>query len=712
MKSLSVQWRITLFTGLCLLLLAASLSGLALYQGSVMQDKVNQSNSQSARANAEQLMQALGQAQAVKVSSYLDESFYRAKLLAQDILFQRKNAEENFLSSEALRTSVNQLLRESLAAAPNLVGVYAVFEPDQLDSGDAIFVNSTYLGANDKGRFSVYWTRKGNEIESQIINEANLADASTDANGMVRNQRYRCSMDKKSTCLLDPYLAERQGQTMLLTSVTVPMVSEGKVIGVVGVDLALAPMQQVVDQIDQALYQGAGDVLLVSQAGNVVGQSGFQVEPGQPVGAKLGEIGGEIAGWLTSGQSQTRWSGADWLQTFIPIPIAGASLKWGVFIQLPRSQVLADAEALDAQLRQQASDSSMQQLLIAVVITLLALGAVTLLARQVVAPIRDVVARLRDIASGEGDLTQRLRVARHDEIGALAHWFNLFLDKLQGTISDVAVTVQGARGTAEQAASGAVRTRDGMQSQLREVELVATAFEELSASAIEVVSHAGRAVAAADEAGSKAREGRQVVIDSQQAMAVLMQTIEEAKPMVERLSAESGNISTILGVIQSIAEQTNLLALNAAIEAARAGEQGRGFAVVADEVRNLAGRTQSSVVQIRELIDKLQGGTGAVVDAITQSHTQAGHTRQQVEASVETLERIGTAVETILQMNEQIAHAAEQQTDVIHSLNGNVTNIRDVSHSINQEASTSAEVGREMFTLADKQQALMGQFKV
>lgn len=712
MKSLSVQWRITLFTGLCLLLLAASLSGLALYQGSVMQDKVNQSNSQSARANAEQLMQALGQAQAVKVSSYLDESFYRAKLLAQDILFQRKNAEENFLSSEALRTSVNQLLRESLAAAPNLVGVYAVFEPDQLDSGDAIFVNSTYLGANDKGRFSVYWTRKGNEIESQIINEANLADASTDANGMVRNQRYRCSMDKKSTCLLDPYLAERQGQTMLLTSVTVPMVSEGKVIGVVGVDLALVPMQQVVDQIDQALYQGAGDVLLVSQAGNVVGQSGFQVEPGQPVGAKLGEIGGEIAGWLTSGQSQTRWSGADWLQTFIPIPIAGASLKWGVFIQLPRSQVLADAEALDAQLRKQASDSSMQQLLIAVVITLLALGAVTLLARQVVAPIRDVVARLRDIASGEGDLTQRLRVARHDEIGALAHWFNLFLDKLQGTISDVAVTVQGARGTAEQAASGAVRTRDGMQSQLREVELVATAFEELSASAIEVVSHAGRAVAAADEAGSKAREGRQVVIDSQQAMAVLMQTIEEAKPMVERLSAESGNISTILGVIQSIAEQTNLLALNAAIEAARAGEQGRGFAVVADEVRTLAKRTQDSTSQINSIISELQQRAEQAAVTMQQSQSLMQSTVVTAREAGTVISEISGAVGHISEMNIQIATATEEQGAVGEELSRNVVNISRATEQVATGASQMAQACADLDLLAGQLGGMVQRFRL
>ncbi len=273
-------------------------------------------------------------------------------------------------------------------------------------------------------------------------------------------------------------------------------------------------------------------------------------------------------------------------------------------------------------------------------------------------------------------------------------------------------TVAGTRASAALAAQGAARTSAGMQSQYQEVDLVATAFEELSATALQVAGNANAAVAAADEADTAAQEGKSVVAQTQEAMSRLMTVISDAKPVVEHLSANSDNINDILVVIQGIAEQTNLLALNAAIEAARAGEQGRGFAVVADEVRNLAGRTQNAIVEIQNLIGQLQSGTEAVVKAILTGHHQADLTLTKVEQSVSVLEQIIQAVGTIHQMNEQIARAAQEQSGVADEINRNVSNIRDVSHTIRAEAATSADNGRELSQLADKQQQLVGQFRV
>ena len=364
------------------------------------------------------------------------------------------------------------------------------------------------------------------------------------------------------------------------------------------------------------------------------------------------------------------------------------------------------------ELASEANRSVVSQLSIGVLISLVALSFIWLMARQIVAPIRAVVARLKDIASGEGDLTQRIEIQRQDEIGELAKWFNSFLNKLQSTISQVIDTVSGTRNSAERAAQVAERTSSGMQAQYQEIDLVATAFEELSATALQVSGNAGSAVAAANTTDAAAQEGKYVVADTQEAMRKLMTIINDAQPVVERLSANSDNINDILTVIQGIAEQTNLLALNAAIEAARAGEQGRGFAVVADEVRNLAGRTQNAIVEIQNLISQLQSGTGAVVKAIRDGHDQAGETLAKVDLSVQVLEQIIQSVSTIHQMNEQIARAAQEQSRVADEINRNVSNIRDVSHTIRAEAATSAENGRELSVLADKQQQLVGQFKV
>ncbi|MGL4471665.1 MAG: methyl-accepting chemotaxis protein [Aeromonas hydrophila] len=713
MSSLSVQGRITLIAGCCLLASAGALVASSLFSAANMQDQVLTSTTAEAQSAAENWMKAMGSEQAAKVTSYLDEAYFRATLLGQGILFQRKNAADNFGSSETLRTAVNQQLHDAAASSDNLLGVYAVFEPDQLDGEDSNYHGSSALGSNDQGRFSTYWARVDGKIEPEVQNESVLADESPTAAGGVENEWYRCSIRSKALCLLEPYLDDVGSRKVLMTSVTVPLLEQEKLLGMVGVDISLTALQSLVKEMDQELYEGQGKVLLVSSQGRVAGVDGFDVTLGSPLGQQYQTLAGELQGWLGQGQVSSRWSpDGTLLQTFVPVKMRGTEQKWGIYIELPRSVVLASALQLQDDLSGQASRSVMTQLLIGGLISAVALICIWLMAHQIVAPIRAVVARLKDIASGEGDLTQRIDLRRDDEIGELAKWFNSFLNKLQSTISQVIDTVAGTRASAEQAASVAERTSAGMQAQYQEVDLVATAFEELSATALQVAGNANSAVAAANQADTAAQEGKYVVADTQEAMRKLMAVISDAKPVVEHLSANSENINDILVVIQGIAEQTNLLALNAAIEAARAGEQGRGFAVVADEVRNLAGRTQNAIVEIQTLIGQLQSGTEAVVKAIMTGHSQADLTLTKVDLSVSVLEQIIHAVATIHQMNEQIARAAQEQSGVADEINRNVSNIRDVSHTIRAEAASSAENGRELSVLADKQQQLVGQFKV
>lgn len=713
MSALSVQGRITLIAGCCLLVTAAALVASSLYNANKMQEQVRQATMHEAQQSAENWMKAMGAEQAAKVTSYLDEAYFRATLLAENVLFQRKNAADNFVHSEALRGAINQQLHDAAASSTNLLGVYAVFEPDQLDGEDSNYQGSSEIGSNDKGRFSTYWAYDNGKLVPEVQNEDVLADETPTASGGVENEWYRCSIRTKALCLLEPYLDDVGDKKVLITSVSTPLLDNGNLLGMVGVDISLTALQNLVSTMDKELYDGKGRILLVSHEGRVAGADQFDVTLGRALDQKYQGLAADLKGWLNQGQELSRWSSdGTILQTFVPVTMRGTDRKWGIYIELPRAVVLASAQQLQEDLASESSRSVATQLGIGALISLLALSFIWLMARQIVAPIRAVVARLKDIATGEGDLTQRIEIHRQDEIGELAKWFNSFLNKLQSTISQVIATVEGTRTSAEQAAHVAERTSSGMQTQYQEVDLVATAFEELSATALQVSGNASSAVAAANETDAAAQEGKYVVADTQEAMRKLMTIINNALPVVERLSANSDNINDILTVIQGIAEQTNLLALNAAIEAARAGEQGRGFAVVADEVRNLAGRTQNAIVEIQKLISELQSGTGAVVKAIHDGHGQADQTLGKVDLSVRVLEQIIQSVSTIHQMNEQIARAAQEQSRVADEINRNVSNIRDVSHTIRAEAATSAENGRELSALADKQQQLVGQFKV
>ncbi|MGL4504117.1 MAG: HAMP domain-containing protein, partial [Aeromonas sobria] len=378
---------------------------------------------------------------------------------AESVLFQRKNAADNFVHSEALRSAINQQLHDAAASSTNLLGVYAVFEPDQLDGEDSNYQGSTELGANDKGRFSSYWAYDNGKLVAEVQNEDVLADETPTAAGGVENEWYRCSIRSRGLCLLEPYLDDVGDKKVLMTSVTAPLLDQGTLLGMVGVDISLSTLQNLVSAMDKELYDGQGKILLVSHEGRVAGADQFEVTLGRGLGQQYQGLATELQGWLSQGQELSRWSrdGA-LLQTFMPVSMRGTDGKWGIYIELPRAVVLASAQQLQDDLASEARRSVVSQLMIGVLISLVALIFIWLMARQIVAPIRAVVARLKDIATGEGDLTQRIEIQRQDEIGELAKWFNSFLNKLQSTISQVIDTVAGTRSSAEQAAQVAERT--------------------------------------------------------------------------------------------------------------------------------------------------------------------------------------------------------------------------------------------------------------
>ncbi|WP_409438496.1 methyl-accepting chemotaxis protein [Pseudomonas sp. SJZ073] len=250
-----------------------------------------------------------------------------------------------------------------------------------------------------------------------------------------------------------------------------------------------------------------------------------------------------------------------------------------------------------------------------------------------------------------------------------------------------------------------------MQQQFREIDQVATALHEMTATANTSAESAGHAAEAARNAEAASRDGLTVIELTTQAIQAQAADMSQAVCQLQTLAASSEQIGSVLEVILSIAGQTNLLALNAAIEAARAGEAGRGFAVVADEVRSLARHTQDSVEEIRLVITTLQEGTRNIGEAINGSHEQAQKNVTLVGQAVAALERINVAVNLITDMNLQIASAAEEQSGVSEEINRNVMAIRDVTESISGQAEESAQVSRRLNELASYQQKIMSQFR-
>mgnify|MGYP000169644637 CR=1 FL=1 len=343
---------------------------------------------------------------------------------------------------------------------------------------------------------------------------------------------------------------------------------------------------------------------------------------------------------------------------------------------------------------------------------LLGLLLIWLTATGVTRPINSVAAMLKDIASGDGDLTQRLAYAKKDELGELVNWFNRFLDKLQPTIAQIKQSITEARGTADQSSAIARQTSEGMQVQFREIDQVATASNEMSATAHDVANSASNAASAARGADQSAREGMSIIEQSTRDITTLADEVSKAVGEVEALAVNSEQIGSVLEVIRSIAEQTNLLALNAAIEAARAGESGRGFAVVADEVRTLARRTQHSTEEIEQMISRLHSGVGAAVKAMGSSHEMANGTVGQSEKVQQALENILGAVGMIVDQNQQIAAAVEQQTAVAHDIDQNIVEINRAGEHAAQGAQHTEAASRQLATQVVELKQLIGAFRV
>ncbi|WP_038866947.1 MULTISPECIES: methyl-accepting chemotaxis protein [Vibrio] len=346
------------------------------------------------------------------------------------------------------------------------------------------------------------------------------------------------------------------------------------------------------------------------------------------------------------------------------------------------------------------------------IVIIAALGMVILLLKTVVKPINDIKEAMVQIASGEGDLSQRISINSQDEIGQLAGGFNQFVTKIQATVSQVVKSANTLRQEMNNLNSLTSTIADSTVGQQRDSEAVAAAVHEMQVTSRNVSDSATEAALASQTANEELSNTNIILEQTVGAIRDLAGEIESASQVINTLDNDVSNIASVLDVIRGIAEQTNLLALNAAIEAARAGEQGRGFAVVADEVRSLASRTQKSTGEIQAMIEKLQAGAAQAVEVMQGSKTSSEDTIQSAGLATESLAEILNAIARMNEMNTHIATAAGQQSSVSDEVNSNVQGIADSSTSIVDvvsQAQQSLSMLSEQTQQLDKQ---VSQFRV
>ncbi|MCE9925190.1 methyl-accepting chemotaxis protein [Aeromonas media] len=514
------------------------------------------------------------------------------------------------------------------------------------------------------------------------------------ANYDPRVRPWYQSASKAGKLIVTPPYVSVTMQQMVVT-LAEPVSHQGQVIGVAGADLSLDAL---IDEVLAMKVQGEGYAMLLDSSGLIVGHPQKELALKQVAELAPGLTGATLDGWSRDGELHVA-------------TIAGREVLLSVQGVPGTDWLLAMVMYKDVL---EAPFASLLWQLVGLTLVLLLVFSALLIAmfNYLFADLGRVSKALADIAHGEGDLTVQIAAHSKDEVGLLAQNFNLFVARLHGIVSRLRdVTVELAAQSRTQAAGAEARSQR-VREQQDEIVMVATAVTEMASATQEIAGNAEFAATTSGDAVRLAVAGQSQVGQSQRSISGLAGEVADASQTIHELDGHAQKISGILATISGIAEQTNLLALNAAIEAARAGEQGRGFAVVADEVRVLSRRTHDSTAEIQQMIEALQQTTRRAVGGMETSRQLAGTSVEDAEAANQSLARINEAIGAISDMATQIAAAAEEQTSVTGEISRNTENIRHVSQTLASQAKEEAVQAAELKSLTERLEQEIGRFRL